>query len=126
MEKHDFIHMLNCRLEQEQGKPASLSHCEGCRAKSFCEKEDLPSLLNLAIYELEQTLPEERSTLEFGTYTGIDFKHGLRHGMDYSLKIEIRGGVYRVFARNAPIQSQDTLVVYYHLADFINDWSLFT
>ena len=126
MEKNDLIRMLYCILQQEKGKPASAFKCEECHARPFCENENMTSLLNLAISELEQTLPEERSALEFGTYTGIDFKHGLRHGMDYSLKIEIRGGVYRVFARNAPIQSQETLVVYYHLADFINDWTLFT
>ena len=125
MEKHDLIHMLHCRLEQEEGKPARLFHCEGCCAKPFCEKEDLPSLLNRAIYELEQTLPEERSTLEFATYTGPDFNHGLRHGTDYRLRIEIRGGIYRVFARNAPLEIQEKLIVYNHLADFINDWSLF-
>lgn len=126
MEKHDLIHMLHCRMEQEQGKPASLFHCEGCRAEPFCEKEDLPSLLNRAINELEQTLPEERSALEFATYTGQDFNHGLRHSADYRLRIEIQGGVYRVFARNAPLEIKETLIVYNRLADFINDWSLFT
>lgn len=125
MEKHDLIHMLHCRLEQEEGKPASLFHCEGCRAKPFCENEDLPSLLNRAINELDQTLPEERSALEFATYTGPDFNHGLRHGTDYRLRIEIQCGVYRVFARNAPLEIKETLIVYYRLADFINDWSLF-
>ena len=126
MEKHDLIHMLHCRLEQEEGKPASLFHCEGCHAKPFCEKEDLPSLLNRTIYELEHTLPEERSALEFATYTGPDFNHGLRNGADYRLRIEIRGGIYRVFARNAPLEIKEMLIIYYHLADFINDWSLFT
>ena len=126
MEKHDLIHMLHCRMEQEKGKPASLFRCEGCRAEPFCEKDDLPSLLNRAIYEIEQTLPEERSSLEFATYTGIDFKNGLMHGMDYRLRIEIQGGVYRVFARNAPIANKETLIVYNRLSEFIEDWSLFT
>ncbi len=126
MEKHDLIHMLNCRLEQEQGKPASLFHCEGCRANPFCEKEDLPSLLNRAIYELEQTLPEERSMIEFGTYTGVDFKNGLRHGADYRLRIEIKDGFYRVFFKNAPIGKQEKMIIYDQLAYFFNEWSLFT
>lgn len=121
MEMHDFIHMLHCRLEQEQGKPASLFHCEECCAKSFCEKEDLPSLLNRAIYELEQTLPEERNTLEFATYTGIDFKHGLRHGVDYRLIIEIQSGMYNVYAKCGTRQA-DLLIHYSHLSEIINDW----
>ena len=121
MEKHDFIHMLHCRLEQEQGKPASLFHCEGCRAKSFCEKEDLPSLLNRAIYELEQTLPEEHRTLEFATYTGLDFNHGLRHGENYRLRIETRQSMYHVYAKSETMQA-DLLIHYYHLSEIINDW----
>lgn len=126
MEKHDLIHMLNCRLEQEQGKTASLFHCEGCRAKPFCEKEDLSSLLNRAIYELEQTLPEERSMIEFGTYTGVDFKNGLRHGADYRLRIEIQDGFYRVFVRTVPFGKDEKMIVYDQLAYFFNDWSLFS
>lgn len=121
MEKHDFIHMLHCRLEQEQGKPASLFHCEGCRAQSFCEKADLPSLLNRAIYELEQTLPEERRTLEFATYTGMDFKHGLRHGENYRLRIETRQCMYHVYAKSGTMQA-DALIPYCHLSEIINDW----
>jgi len=107
-------------------REASLFHCEGCRAKPFCEKEDLSSLLNRAIYELEQTLPEERSSLEFATYTGPDFNHGLRHGADYLLRIEIKDGFYRVFFKNAPIGNQEKMIVYDQLAYFFNDWSLFS
>lgn len=125
MDKHDLIHMIHCRIEQEKGKPASLFHCEKCRATTFCEKEDLASLLNRAIYELEQTLPEERSTMEFATYTGVDLKNGLSHGTDYRLRIEIQGGLYRVFVRNAPIGNQEKMIVYCHLADIVNEWSLF-
>ena len=122
MEKHDLIHMLYCRLEQEQGKPASLFHCEGCRAKSFCEKEDLPSLLNRAIYELEHTLPKERLTLEFATYTGPDFKHGLRHGENYRLRIETRQCMYHVYAKNGTMEN-DLILTYCHLSEIINDWT---
>ena len=122
MEKHDFIRMLNCRLEQEQGKPASLFHCEGCRAKSFCEKEDLPSLLNRAIYELEHTIQKACGALEFATYTGHDFKHGLRHGEDYRLIIETtQSGFYNVYAKCGTMQA-DLLIHYYHLSEIINDW----
>ena len=122
MEKHDFIHMLRCQLEQEQGKPASLFHCDGCRAQSFCEKSDLPSLLNRAIYELEQTLPEECRTLEFATYTGLDFKHGLRHGDNYRLRIETRQCMYHVYAKSETMKD-DLLITYCHLSEIINDWN---
>ena len=126
MEKHELIHMLHCFKEQLGGKPASSFPCEGCPAKDDCEGTDFPSLLNISIRELEQTLPEERSAWEFATYTGGDFKNGLRHGSDYRLRIEIHGGVYHVFSRNAPIGEKETLTVYTRLAEFINDWSFFS
>ena len=125
MEKHDLIHMLHFHIEQEKRKKASSFHCENCSARDFCEKTDLQELLNQSIRELEQTMPEERSTLEFGTYTGVDLKNGLSHGTDYRLRIEIQGGLYRVFVRNVPIGNQEKMIVYYHLADIINEWSLF-
>jgi len=42
MEKHDLIHMLNCRLEQEQGKPAFSIVKDAAQSRSAKKKICLP------------------------------------------------------------------------------------
>ena len=65
---------------------------------------------------------EENYVIEFATYRGTDFKHGLRCGEDYRIKFNSFGGSYKIFAKSASMDS-DILIVYNRLSEIINDWS---
>lgn len=86
--------------------------------ESLHSKSDAPKK---PVCESEHLTTGERSTLEFATYTGLDFKNGLRHGENYRLKIETQSGMYRVYANDGSMES-DLLLTYNRLSEILNNW----